>query len=604
MGQGGLGPRDYVAIALRRKWHFLLPAALLMVLALAAAITWPPTFQSEATILVEQAEVPEDLVATVVTDYVERRLEAITQRVLVTDNLQRLIERYNLYPKRRAEQPLSKVVEAMRGNIGMEIVSANVVNPRSGQKSTSTVAFKLAFDYSDSADTPQRVAETAQKVTNELVTLYLNENLRQRRERAAESANFLGEERGRLDQRITEVQNQFEAFRQQHAGSLPDQLNFNQQALTRYELSAQELDRRLLGLREREAFLSAQLALTEPTQLYGGGQGRPQSPLAQLEVMRLELTTASGRYGPDHPDVRRLRREVAALEESVGGDGGRTQALQRDRDTAKAELDQLRNRYTPEHPDVRRAQRQLEQAEASLRQAQSSSGPGGGAARPDNPAYIQLQSQLNSAQTELKATLEQRGSITQRQGELEKLLLAGTQVVREYGNFESQLKQLEAQRQELLTKEAAARLGQALESESKGESFSLIEPPSFPVDPIKPNKLLIVALGMVLAAGGGAGVVAVTQIFDDAIYSAKDVTAILGEPPLALVPRIVTRRDRTRRWLRRLATLLVVLALATAALWAIDSFVIPLDILSTVLGQTVDRLLGGSASVPAPIPAR
>src|SRR5689334_15864055 len=179
--------RDYLLILRRRKWSFLLPAALVMAAAVAAALLWPPTWRSTATILIEDAEIPEQLVGTLVNDYVEKRLESIDRRVMTTDSLLGIVQRYDLYPEARKTRPFAEVAETMRGDIKREMIRATVVDPRSGQRQNVSVAFTLSFDYGR--------PDAAQRITNELVTLYLNENLRQRRELTTDTAGFLRAER-------------------------------------------------------------------------------------------------------------------------------------------------------------------------------------------------------------------------------------------------------------------------------------------------------------------------------------------------------------------------------------------------------------------------
>lgn len=334
----GLALRDYLQILRRRKGAFLLPAVLVLVLAAGLAVLWPPTWRSEATILIEDAEIPEDLIGPLVSDYIEKRLESIDRRVMTSDSLLGIIERYDLYPVERHTRPMTEVIDTMRGDIGREMIRANIVDPKSGQRKNVSVAFKLVFAYGQAA--------TAQKITNELVTLYLNENLRQRRELTADTAGFLKGERERVEQEIREVDARLAAFKREHAEVLPERLPYNQQLVARAELDLRDLDRQLQSLRERDSYLTAQLAQLEPfLPDPAGGLG----PAARLEALRAELASLTARYGGTHPDVVRTRREVEILERSVGPGGGRG-SLQQDRARAAAELAVLRQRYTGHRP--------------------------------------------------------------------------------------------------------------------------------------------------------------------------------------------------------------------------------------------------------------
>jgi uncharacterized protein involved in exopolysaccharide biosynthesis len=587
MDQATMTPRDYLAIVRRRKWQLVLPGFLIMVLALAIALLWPPTYRSQATILVEQSEIPQDLVTTLIDEYLERRLEAITRRVMVSENLIRIIERYDLYPDERAKSPIASVVESMRGYIAMTPITTQVTNPQSGRTTASTVAFSLSFDH--------RSPETAQRVTNELVSLYLNENLRQRRESAGQTTTFLREERERLEQRLNEVGRRLTEFKAANNGALPEQMAANQQAMLRLEQELRDVDRNIQALREKEALYAAQLALTEPFQLYtAAARNAPPTPAAQLEAQRLQLATLRARYGETHPDVVRTAREVAALERTVGASAGDRAAAERARDAARAEHEAVLQRYTPEHPDVQAARRRLDAAEAAVRAAQAGTS---GATRPDNPAYITLEGQLAATRADLGATIEQRKGVVETLERYRELMTKAPLVEREYSELMRALAELTALRDDVARRETTAQLGQTLETELKGERFSLIEPPTFPLDPVKPNKLLVMLIGFVLAAGSGIGMVTVLHLLDDAVYTVKDVASVVGEPPLVVVPRVVTVYDRALGWALRLLVVAVVATLVGLLLYWIHTTFIPLDVLAYDIQRRVASRLEGLTAI-------
>lgn len=586
MSETTRAPRDHLLILRRRKWYFIVAALLVLVSALVVATVWPATYRSEATILVDQAEIPEELVSTVVDGYVERRLEAITRRILVTDNLLRIIEQYDLYPEQRRQRPIAAVVEDMRDDIGREIISADVVTS-SGSRSQATVAFSVWFDHNQ--------PEVAQRVTNELVTLYLNENLRARRARATETASFIEAERQRAEQRIIELSRDFAEFKRANSGSLPEDLQYNQQQIASARQDIGDLDRQQQSLTEREIYLQAQLALLDPH----GGETDGSSPAARLRTVQLDLATLSARYGSEHPDVVKLQRELHGLEALVGGSSG-VAALQRERARLREELASLRQRYTGDHPDLQRTERQLEQIEASIRAARS--GGDGSASSPDNPAYVQLQAQLNVVRSESSAIERQRAAVTEQIKALQERMTKAPMVEREHARLERALADANAQRDELSRKEGIARLGQSLEAEQKAERFSLIEPPSLPAAPIKPDRRAVVLIGLVLAIGAGLGVVAAAEAFDDAVHSPKDISQMFGEAPLAVIPRIVTSAESARVWGLRTALVVVIMVVTGGAGWWLHTRYTPLDV--AWYGWQRRALAKVESYMPRPAPAQ
>lgn len=563
----GLGLRDYLAILQRRKWLFAVPAVLVMAGAILFAMLQTPIYRSEATILIEDADIPEDLVTTLVGDYIEKRLEAIDRRVMVTSSLLAIIDRYGLYPEERETLPVTALAEKIRENIGRRMIRAEVVDPRSGDERAVTVAFELSFEHPS--------PETAQRITNELVSLYLSQNIRRRQELATETTDFFQSERARVEQRIRELEEQLSTFKQANAGSLPDQLPYTQQIVARAEQELRDLGREAQALREREGYLQSQLALTEP--MLQGDNGSYRTPAAALLGKRAEYATLSARYGPDHPDLLKLEREIASLERStgIGPDAG---ALEDERARLAGELEGLRQRYGDEHPDVRGAERALDAVEAELRRARSRPADANGSApAADNPAYVQLQSDLNSVRAELRAVQAQRDVVAEKLDRHQEMALRTPLVEREYVQLRRSLDDAMTVRDELARKENTASLGQTLEAELKAERLSLIEPASLPLTPVKPHRTRIALIGLVLALGSGAGLVGVAQSIDDGVY-VTDVAAIAGEAPLSIVPRIMTHADRRRHRLAVATMVLVVAAGLGGAVWWVHHRYVPLDI--------------------------
>src|SRR5262249_58077430 len=119
-----------VVVFRRRRRGFLMAAVAVLLLAAAAAIFWPPRYSSTGVILIEQQELPADLVRSTVSSYASQRIQVISQRVMTTDNLMGIIQRYNLYAERRKRRPREEVVREMRSDTALQMISADVIDPR------------------------------------------------------------------------------------------------------------------------------------------------------------------------------------------------------------------------------------------------------------------------------------------------------------------------------------------------------------------------------------------------------------------------------------------------------------------------------------------
>src|SRR5580692_10135638 len=122
--------RDKLRAYWRRRLTFLLTAGGALVIAVLVAVLLPPTYRTGATILIEQQEIPQDLVRSAITSFADQRIQLISQRVMTTQNLLTLINRYNLYPDIRANKPREVLIQRMRDDIALKMISADVIDPR------------------------------------------------------------------------------------------------------------------------------------------------------------------------------------------------------------------------------------------------------------------------------------------------------------------------------------------------------------------------------------------------------------------------------------------------------------------------------------------
>ncbi|MBZ0172897.1 MAG: hypothetical protein K8E66_10990, partial [Phycisphaerales bacterium] len=345
----------------------------LTVLGLLVAILLPPAYRASSVILIEQQEIPPELVRSTVTTYADQRIQVISQRVMTSTNLQAIIAKYDLYREERQREPIEVVLNRMREDINLEMISADVVDPRSGKPTQATIAFRLSYE--------NRVPQLAQQVANELTTLYLSGNLERRTEMATQTTTFLTDEVAKLATTVNDLESALADFKEQHLGKLPEQGELNMRMLDRTEQEIREMEARIRALEEREIYLQAELAKLSPyTTLYGNSGQRILSPQDRLKELEGALRSLEARYSTQHPEVLRTKKEIEALRAEIGSAGG---SIASDRlAQARAALATLRDRYAPDHPDVRRLEREV----AALEAGESASSDT--RVNADNPAYI------------------------------------------------------------------------------------------------------------------------------------------------------------------------------------------------------------------------
>jgi uncharacterized protein involved in exopolysaccharide biosynthesis len=530
--------REKLRGILRYRGLFIAVAGVLLGLTIAVGVFWPPTYQSSATILIEQQEIPQDLVRSAVTSFADQRVQIISQRVMTTQNLITLIDRYKLYPDIRYSKPREELLKRMRDDIAMKMISADVIDPRSGVPTHATIAFSVSYQ-NESPD-------LALKVADELTTLYLNENLTSRSQRASQTSTFFSEEADRQQAKILELDRNLSEFKQKNEERLPELSQLNHQISDRTEQDLRDAENRIGAIDSQKVLLVAQLAQIAPSSTVMSDSGqRILSTQDRLKALKSQLAEYKARYAPEHPDIIKTQREVDGLEKEVTSDDN-TSDVARRLTAARDQLAVAQEKYSPDHPDVLRLTRLVNELQKQVAAAPASGALDREHAHADNPAYIQVKGQLDSLNVERESVVAKRDELRAKLEDYERRLAQTPGVERTYRELARELELAQLKYQEIRSKQTEVQVSQNLETEHKGERFTMIEPPLPPEKPISPNRVLILCLGLVLSLGGGLLAAILRDNFDASVRGVQDVRALLSVPPLAAIPRIVTRADRER----------------------------------------------------------
>ena len=232
------------------------PLCSVLLIGLAAAAFWPATYLSEGKILVQSQQIPTELVRPTVTNAAQERIQVIAQRTMTRDNLIEMIDKFQLFPDKKALMSPTELVEAMKKNTKIEPIAQPLAFAKV-RSDNPTIVFTVGFEYSD----PQ----TAARVANELITRILNEDLRDRTSRATDTTKFL----------------------------------------------AREVQR----LQSENALVEAKLVQAKNSQPQASpGKSEPAVQLAQLKA---ELVQKSALYSDRHPVMQALRRQIDAVQKSL-----------------------------------------------------------------------------------------------------------------------------------------------------------------------------------------------------------------------------------------------------------------------------------------------
>jgi len=247
----GLDFGFYLEILKARILFLLVPFVLVFVVGFAVTMLLPPIFVSEGKILVETQQIPVELVRPTVTATARERLQVLQQRVMSRENLLAIVDKFQLFADQRQTLSGTELVDLMRSNTRFLPVQ---LDQQRGAAAGSTIALTVGFE--------NRRPDLAMRVANELMTLLLREDARNRTNRAEETTKFLAREVRKLEG----------------------------------ELGAIEAP--IAELKRRPVVTAA-----------------PSSPFVQqLTLLQADLQAKSLVYSGTHPEIIRLKQQIEALE--------------------------------------------------------------------------------------------------------------------------------------------------------------------------------------------------------------------------------------------------------------------------------------------------
>ena len=524
-------------IARRRKGSIALAASTIFLIGVAVALLLPAVYRSAATILIEEQEIPPDLVRSAITSYADQRIETIKQQIMTRSTLWRIVEQYGLYVTLRNNSPTEEVLERFIKDIHVDVINAKVIDKRTQSPTQATIAFTLTYD----GESP----ELTQKVANELTSLFLGANLKTRERHAQETSAFLKKESEQIAQQISSLELQLAAIKQKADGALPELTSVNMTMLNQAERELQEADREIRTLAEKKSYLEGELATLKPhTPIISASGERILDSAERLKALRAQYASAIGYLSAEHPDVLKMQQEIAALERETG-QHATPEELHKKLRGEQARLASLVDRYGADHPDVIRSRQIIASLEQELQRVVAA-GTQVAAIKPENPAYINIHSQLSSVTASLQSMRTSRDNMKRRIGEYVGRLERTIEIEPAYLDLSRNREESVKKHQQILSRLLEAEVSNELEIQHKGERFSLIDPPDLPEKPEKPNRPVIMFLGLILAIAGGVGSGAVLEQLDRSIRGGEHLSRLAGLPPLAVIPYVPNQDDRQR----------------------------------------------------------
>ena len=481
---------DIRRLVRRRIWAIVIPIMVMPVLGYTLAKVLPKKFTSTALVIVEGQKVPEGYVRSVVTDELQERLIAMQEQILSRTRLQPVLEKFGVYKDEVGKVPMEELVDKMRKNIAVVPLQGSM----SGPKNAGVPGFNITF----SAET----ARLAQQVCTEITSMFMEENLKLREQRAEGTTGFLTKQLEEAKRNLDDLDAKLADFKKQYIGNLPQQEQMNFGLLTSINVQLDNATQALNKAQHDRAYakemLSQQLANWRIQHTTGTNADSLQ---AQITGLQSQLNVLEGRYTPDHPDVIKMKADIAQLQSKL----------------------EIAKKAKPEDEAIgEREPLDIQQQRAAIRELE-------GIVSEKQTEVTRLKGQLNMYQGRLAMT----PVIEEKYKEL----------TRDYGNAYQVYN-------DLLAKKTQSEMATDLERKQQGEQFRLMDPANLPEKPVFPNTLGFCLAGLGLGFVTAFGLVWVLENQNTTIYTEADIDHFLEVPVLGAVRMLErpVRREIRSKW--------------------------------------------------------
>jgi polysaccharide chain length determinant protein (PEP-CTERM system associated) len=460
---------------------------------------------------------------------IPQELASSTVNVSTSEQLeiiqQRLMTRANLLDVARSQRVFEDIGQMSADEIvdGMRART----NIRTGGGRNSPATMTLSFEA--------RRAAVTSGVLNEYLTMIQQESAAFRSNRAGTTLSYFQDEVTRLGEDLDAQSARILEFKTENSGALPEDADFRRNRMTSLQEEVNRIDREITSLRNQSDRLKQ---IFEATGQLGDGENLTEDQ-KRLRDLRRELDEALSLYSESNPRVTMLQARIDRLEERV-----------------------------------------------ETRAAQAQDAPGEETAAPTRESAT-LDLQLDEIETRIAALEQQRDQTQARVEELRAALektpansIALDKLQRSYRNIEQQYNNA-------VDRLARASTGERIESGSRGARISVIEPPSTPNRPTKPNRMKIAGGGTMLGIAGGLGLVVLLEMLNRTARRPEDIINRIGVRPLATIPYVYSRGEVAGRRLIKGVVYMTILVGVPVAIYAVHMYYLPLDLLAD---KVMDRM--------------
>ncbi len=511
---------DYIDIVRRHKAWIVGPLLAGLVCSVVGAYLYPDTFVSQAVVKIVPAQIPERFVPSNVNFELTQRIVSMQQNILSRVNLTNIISNFGLYPKEIKRVPLEDLIEEMR------LKRVKIGPVFNAQTSSKGGAFTVSFEYQDRF--------VAQKVCSDLVSRFMDQNIRENTQQTGATTDFLSETLADAKKELDRIEGAMTAFRMQNTNVLPEERMNNMTTLHSLETRMSNVNAQLSRINQDKLLLEAEMRRTQ-------------------ELLNQALTPQA--VETQNPVVAAARNERLA-------------ALERDVQALEMNLVVLKDRYTPANPEVKRAEANLalarRQRDEAAKQEDSKKAAAPAPAAPSSTkktvvatkeakdletALTRLKAQSATRDVESEDLIKEQKSLNSQIGSYTARIQASPIGEQKYLELMRDYDRAKANYGEMSKKRSESKLSENVINRKQGETLEMLDPASLPATPTEPKRWVIITSGGIAGLLLGLMLAGARELKDTSLKNLKDVRAytqltILGCIPLLENDLVVRRRRR------------------------------------------------------------
>ncbi len=473
---GEIGSEDIKRVVRKRWWIVPVCAVTCGGLALLVAMQLPKKYTSQTLVLVARPSVPVEYVRPVATEDLNQRLVSMKQQILSRSRLQPVLEKFDLYREDRKKGHGEDLIERLQSAIEI-----SPLEPMPGTQDRSLAGFYVGVTF----DNPQ----TAQQICTEITSMFMEQNGRVLEQQAVRTTSFLGQQLDQAKAKLDEQDAKQAEFKRRNLDVLPEveQANFSLLSSMNAQL---ESNTQSLSRTQQDKALHESLLSQEETNWKASrrSEQNPETIEEQLRNLQGQLTTLESRYTAEHPDVVKMKNQIAELKKKLAETPG-TDSLS------------VGTRTAVEPPQIQKLRATVRQDDFNI------------------------------------------GELTKRQGQIQDQIRTLEGRIQSSPMVEQQLKELMRNYQsaldfynELLKKQQNSAMATDLAHQQQGEQFNVLDAPSLPTQPSSPKILKFAGGGFGAGAALGLAILYVLMAMDQSLYTERDVEMFLKLPVLTSVP--------------------------------------------------------------------